>query len=196
FELDSISGLFKTTISNRSIFRSLLNIWGLIQKPSFLATPNRVVWNVPDSSIFDDLNHNGEAWSAKHAIYYERLDLLKRTDAAQAKIVLNDFHSLLGIRSYWSTKKMKCLLLRKIATNTKDAQVIANEQEFEGTGVLSAYIGLSGQYLPIIDEVKSKQKISIGAFSNLEELNQQLHFHGLELVEGEGEIEVFVIESE
>ncbi|MEN5058464.1 TlpA family protein disulfide reductase, partial [Sphingobacterium kitahiroshimense] len=36
FELDSISGLFKTTISNRSIFRSLLNIWGLIQKPSFL----------------------------------------------------------------------------------------------------------------------------------------------------------------
>lgn len=91
---------------------------------------------------------------------------------------------------------MKCLLLRKIATNKKDAPVIKNEQEFEGTGVLTAYIGLSGQYLPIIDQVKSKQKISIGTFSNLEELNQQLNFNGLEIVKGEGEIEVFVIESE
>lgn len=196
FDLDSASGLFKTTISNRSIFRSLLNIWGFIQKPPFLATPNRVVWNVPDSSIYDDLGHKGEAWSVKHAISYERLDVVKRPDSVQAKIVLHDIHSLLGIRSYWSTKKMKCLLLRKSAAHKIDSQHTKNEQEFEGTGVLTSYIGLSGVYLPIIDQVKSKQKMTIGTFSNLEELNQQLNFHGLELVEGVGDVGVFVIESE
>ncbi|MNT81250.1 hypothetical protein D3C72_2208220 [compost metagenome] len=51
------------------------------------------------------------------------------------------------------------------------------------------------QFPPVIDQVNRNEKITVGDFSNLAELNQQLAVYGIKAEIGEGEIEVLVIEE-
>lgn len=195
FELDSANGTFRSYIHNRSIFRALINTWGQIAPREYVINPKRVIWKVKNPSIYDDLEKEGEAWSSKFAICYERRDFVNRDSTSQAKVVLEDLHSLLGIKSSWETKTMDCWIFRPCSVKPYEGSAIKNVLKFDGSNTLARFIGMIGKFPPVLDEVQYRGNIAVGDFTNKEELNAQLQVYGIEIVEGKGEFEVFVIDE-
>lgn len=195
FEDDSITGLVRTSTFNRSIFRILLNAWTKIKQPGFLVNSNRVIWKVKDPTQYDDINHIGEEWTSAFGISYERVDRFKRVDSVQAKVILNDLHQFLGVRSYWEVKNVDCLILQACPKTEGAGQTIGKGTKYEGTSVLATMIDIQDMYPPVDDRVKSNEILTLAAFNSLDELNVQLRFYGMELVKGKGDMEMFVIEE-
>lgn len=195
FDKDSVTGLFKSSFYNRSIYRGLMMAWSKIKIPTFIVSPARTVWKVKVPSKYEDVDQVGEAWTSQNGICYERLDNIKRTDSLQGAEILNDLHKLLGIRSYWSTKKMECLILKSCPVKPYSGPPVEGQSNYHGSGVLSTFIDVIGLFPPVLDQVKTQEKLLIGGYSTLEELNLQLGAYGIEAVIGQGEMEVFVIEE-
>lgn len=195
FEEDSITGLIRTSTFNRSIFRILLNAWTKIKQPGFLVNSNRVIWTVKDPTQYDDINHIGEEWTSKFGISYERVDRFRRADSVQAKVILNDLHQFLGVRSYWETKNVDCLILQACPKTEDAGQTVGKGTKYEGTSVLATMIDIQDLYPPVDDRVKSNEMLTLAAFNSLDELNVQLRFYGMELVKGKGDMEMFIIEE-
>lgn len=195
FEKDSLTGNYKTSIYNRSPFAALINTWAKIRPPRALLRPEQVVWNVQDSTIFKDFANRGEAWDVEHSISYERIDRIRRPDSVQAKIVLQDLQSFLGIKTYWSTKILKCYILKTCPVQKPDKKS-ENEVGYEGTDVFSKFMAFREEFPLISDHVRSSSTFYLAPFNTIAELNEQLKRYGYELVEGEDEFEIFVIEEE
>jgi thiol-disulfide isomerase/thioredoxin len=191
---DTLTNHYQSTITNRSILRTLLNVWSSIQKPDFLVNSYRIHWRVKDSTRFDDLLGEGERWLVENAISYERWDKIKRSDSLQARIILNDIDNLLGIKSYWKKEKRSCLILQKCAPE-KNNQIIEKKQSIAGTSVLAGLMAFSGKYKPVIDHVRNEALLEIGSYDNLEDLNKQLRTYGMEIVDGTDMVEMFVVEE-
>ncbi len=195
FEKDSLTGNYKTSIYNREPYAALINTWGKIVTPRALLRAEQVVWNVSDSSHYKNFTNSGEAWDVKHSISYERIDRIHRADSVQAKVVLQDLHNFLGIKTYWSKKRIKCLILKKCPIE-KTEKVFDGIARYEGTDVFSKFMAFRDDYPLIYDEAKLTDILEIGVFNSLDELNEQLRQYGLELREGEAEFETFVVEEE
>lgn len=195
FGRDSVNGTFKSVIYNRSIFRALMNTWSLIEPREYVVRPERVIWKVKDPSCYEDLKKEGEAWSSKFAICYERRDFVSRDSVSQAKVVLEDLHSLLGIKSSWATELMDCWIFRSCPAKPYDGSVPKNVLQFDGSNTLARFIGMTGKFPLVLDEVQYRGDITVGDFSNKDELNAQLRVYGIEVIEGKREFEVFVIEE-
>lgn len=194
-ENDSISNLYKSSFYNRSILSTLRSLWNTIERRNYVPRMERVVWKVRDSTEYYSFTEAKDSWNVRHAICYERLDAVQRNHSEQAKIVLNDIHSLLGINSYFTKKKLQCLILQKCPTIPNVRKEIMGEMQFEGTEVLASFIDLSGKYPLVCDDVRRRENLVIGNFRNLDELNDQLRSYGIEAVYGEREFEVLVIEE-
>lgn len=192
---DSSSRLKKSSFYNVSIYSAVLTTWAKIKKADYLPRPERLVMNVKDPNRYKDMNNIGDMWYRQYAISYERLDSIQRADSAQAAIVLNDLHNFLGIRTYKAMKPIECLILKPCPIKPYSGKELLNGQVYEGTDVMTVMIDLSGKYPPVLDRVKTKDKITLGSYSNLQELNEQLAAYGIKAEPGVADMEVLVIEE-
>ncbi|OOG15736.1 hypothetical protein BWD42_23945 [Sphingobacterium sp. CZ-UAM] len=196
FQKDSVTGLQRTSFYNVSIYSAVMSAWAKIKKSDYIPRPERLVLQVKDQNRYKDISNTGNIWYTEYAISYERLDSIRRTDSAQAMLVLNDLHSFLGIRSYKAMKEIPCLVLRPCPKKSYTGQRPLDGMLYEGTGAIAVMTDLSGVFPPVLDLVKSKDKITLGAYDNLAELNEQLVVYGIRAEVGPGELEVLVIEED
>ncbi|AIM36092.1 hypothetical protein KO02_04835 [Sphingobacterium sp. ML3W] len=194
-KLDSVSGLQKTSFYNVSVYSAVLFNWAKIQKANYVPRPERLVLKVKDSNRYQDTANIGDVWYAQYAISYERLDEIQRTDSAQARIVLQDLHSFLGIRTYKTMKNIECLILKPCPVKPYTGKVPLNGMTFKGSSVLAVMLDMGRKFPPALDLAKSKVDIKLGRYSNLEELNERLANYGIVAEIGMGEQEVLVIEE-
>lgn len=192
---DSSIGLKKSSFYNVSIYSAVLSTWAKIKKSDYVPRPERLVMNVKHPDRYKDINNIGDMWYRQYAISYERLDSIQRADSAQAAIVLNDLHNFLGIRTYKAMKQIECLVLKPCPVKPYSGKEPLNGMVYDGSAVMAVMIDLSGKYPPVLDLVKSKTKITLGNYNNLEELNKQLASYGIKAEVGFDEMEVLVIEE-
>lgn len=192
---DILTGLQKTSFYNVSIYSAVLSTWAKIEKSDYIPRPERLVLNVKDPSRYEDINNIGDVWYIKNAISYERLDAIQLIDSAQARVVLQDLHNFLGIRTYKAMNRIECLILKRGNVKPYTGLAPMKGMEYEGTSVLAVMTDLGRQFPPVLDLVKSRDKIKLGNYSNLEELNEQLAVYGIVAEIGMGEQEVLVIEE-
>lgn len=192
---DSISGLIKTSFYNESISNAIKFTWAKIKPGNYITGPNRRVFNVKNPEKYYDFGNEGDVWYMKNGICYERLDKMERADSAQARIVLNDLHNFFGIRSYKTMKEIDCLIFKPCPVKPYEGKALEGAMDYMGTSILATMTDMGEQFPPVLDLVKSDQKITIGTYSNLEDFNEQLAAYGIEAVLGRGMLEVLVIEE-
>ncbi|WP_312789577.1 TlpA disulfide reductase family protein [Sphingobacterium sp.] len=192
---DSITGYFKTSMVNRPIFRALVSTATRIKRPDFYLRDDRIVWKVKDPKKYEDFDRVGESWLNENGICYERTDEVYRPDSVQARLVLNDLHNALGIKTYYSTKTMKSVVLKREAVRKSKAPKTGSGRVYENSRALAESIESSGFFPTAVDLVKSKDHIHIGSFNNLDELNDQLGPYGIVAVIEDQDIPVFVVEE-
>lgn len=193
--LDSVTGKFKTTMINRAIYRCIRLCTNRIKRADFFVSDDRVVWKVKDPKKYNDFDRVGESWLIENGICYERTDEVYRPDSVQARLVLNDLHNVLGIKTYYSTKNMKSVVLKRAAIRKSKAPKTGSGSVYENSRALAESIESSGFFPTAVDLVKSKDRIHIGSFNNLDELNDQLGPYGIVAVIEDQDIPVFVVEE-
>ncbi|MFD2904648.1 TlpA family protein disulfide reductase [Sphingobacterium anhuiense] len=192
---DSISGLIKTSFYNESISNAIKFTWAKIKPGNYITRAERRVFNVKNPEKYYDFGNEGDVWYVKNAICYERLDKMQRADSVQARVVLNDLHNFFGITSYKTMKEIECLILKPCPVKPYEGKAIEGAMDYMGTLILATMTDMGEQFPPVLDLVKSKEKITIGPYTNLEEFNEQLAAYGIEAVIGRGMQEVLVIEE-
>jgi thiol-disulfide isomerase/thioredoxin len=192
---DSITGYFKTSMVNRPIFRALVSATTRIKRPDFYLRDDRIVWKVKDPKKYEDFDRVGESWLNENGICYERIDIKQRPDSVLARLTVDDLHRLLGLKSYFSTKTMKCVVLKRGAIRKSTATKTGSGAIYENSGVLAEFIDSNSLFPPAVDLLKSNERIQIGSFNNLDELNDQLGPYGIVAVIEDQNIPVFVVEE-
>lgn len=194
YELDSVSGLYRTSIINQSILGACTTVWSQIKKPTFILRPERIEWLVADSSRFDYevSSQTSHVWLAKHGICYERLDKHPRNPIEQARLVLDDLDRFLNIKVYWA-KKMRKVWAIKGTFHKSDKIVTGNK--ISSTDFLAFGIDMQNKYPIVIDLVDVNESFVLPKYKNLQELNQGLSNYGLQIVEEQREIDVLVFEE-
>ncbi|PTX14125.1 AhpC/TSA family protein [Sphingobacterium faecium] len=193
-ELDSVSGLYRTSIINQSILGAYMTVWSQIKKPTFILRPDRIEWLVVDSSRFDYevSSQTSNVWLAKHGICYERLDKHPRNPIEQARLVLCDLDRFLNIKVYWA-KKMRKVWALKGTFHKADKMVTGNK--ISSSDFLAFGIDMQNKYPIVIDLVNVKESFVLPKYKNLQELNKGLSNYGLQIVEEQREIDVLVFEE-
>lgn len=196
FELDSVTGLYKSSIYNASLFTALKAIVskGKLNKSNYIPRMDRVIWKVRDSTIYYDFAKEND-WRIRHGICYERYDAIQRNDSVQAQIVREDLEDFFGVRVYEGTYKMKVLSLISTDIKPYKAPKGVEAMVYLGTTVFAGFTDLSEEFPPIVDGVKSELEIKIYPYKSLEQLNEQLASYGIKAVHSEKEIEVLFIEE-
>ncbi|WP_400262958.1 TlpA family protein disulfide reductase [Sphingobacterium sp. SG20118] len=148
-KLDSVTGLQKTSFYNVSIYSAVLFTHAKIKKGGYVPRPERLLLKVKDPNRYDDTANVGDLWYMQNAISYERLDAIERTDSAQAKVVLQDLHSFLGIRTYKAMKNIECLILKPCPIIPYAGKAPLNGLTFEGSSVLAVMTDMGRQFPPV-----------------------------------------------
>lgn len=198
FEADNLTGLYKSSMYNTSIYSALLGLAARVnlKKTIYIPRMDRVVWKTNDpSKYYNFSNLTEEQWMVDNAICYERFDNKSRTDSMQARVILNDFANYYGLKVYTELRNMKVLVLD--STSFKPFKTLENikAMTYLGTAVFAGFTDLSERFPPVVDKVKSDIKIEIYPYDTLEELNVQLAGYGIKAEMGFEEIEVLVIEE-
>lgn len=196
YGLDSLTGMYKTSFYNMPIFGAYTAVWAKIKKPEFILKPERIMWEVKDSSRYKNFEPSGtgQIWLSQNGICYERHDRMLRAEKEQAEIVLADLNSMIGLKVFWSTRKMPTLI---ITGKYKKSKNMASKKgsRMEGTSVLAFGLDMTGLYPPVVDEVNSKKHLVIPDYQNLEELNRHLKSYGLRIVERLADVDVLVFQE-
>jgi thiol-disulfide isomerase/thioredoxin len=194
FELDSVTGLYKSSLYNASIYTALLGLSAKanVKKSVYIPRMDRVVWKVGDSTKYHNFTSDPE-WRLRNAICYERFDTICRSDSLQARVIMEDFAGFYGLRVFSDMRKMKVLVLRPTEVKPYDAPLGAKGIVYRGSAVFAGFTDLTEKFPPIVDLVKSDAAMRIFEYDTLEELNRQLAACGIKAELDEEEIEVFVI---
>jgi len=197
FQMDSVGKKYLTSFNNMPLLNIYLSLLNKMEQKDFLVTKHRIDWRVKDKNIYtyDDDEKEATRWMEKYAVCYERVDKMFRNERDHAKVVYTDINNFFGLNVYYGKAKRKCLVLSKTAVNKSTQIKEANLQSLEGTSVLAFVVDYSKQYMPVIDEVKSMDNITLGDYNNLEELNRQLSAYGLVLTPDEREIDVVIFKE-
>jgi len=180
--------------NNMDVFGAYLSLWAKIKKPRFFMLPQRVVWNVRDSSNYtysDSNQQTYQEWIRTHGISYKRVQKSEMDEGAWAKLMLADLDAMLGLEVNWKLKTMPCLVLKRVGKNK--AIALNGDKKLlkvESTSTLTFTIDYNGGYPPTVDEVQEKIAFEIPKYKNLEELNQGLENYGIRFVKELREIEV------
>lgn len=197
FKKDSLDNSYRSTFVNMDLLGATTSAWAHIREPKYLMNKERIVWDVPDSSIFyHDKDGNvqpRQIWNQKYLLSYSRLDTLTKTDAERARIVLEDLSAMLRVKSKWEDRPQRCLVIKRIADLSP--RIVTGDNKYEGSEMLAFLMDYSGKYLPVIDEAKYKGNIHIPKFTNIEELNEGLARYGLIVEEEVRAIEKLVFEE-
>ncbi|MFD2556718.1 TlpA family protein disulfide reductase [Sphingobacterium tabacisoli] len=196
-ESDSVSGFYKTYFYNVGILNAYKAMLAYIKKPTFILTEQRILWKVKDPSKYRYQEGTGGShiWLTQYGISYERRSTVVGDLSDQAKLVLNDLNSLLGLSVYWDTLEMNCLIIRKTGKKVRSKDTVKTGKKIDNIGILTFLMDYSGDYPPVIDESGFKGHLEIGSYSNIKELNDQLSYYGLEVVSGRRSVEVLVVEE-
>ncbi|PUV24575.1 TlpA family protein disulfide reductase [Sphingobacterium athyrii] len=194
FERDSITSNYRASLYNRSIYRALLMAWRKIEKPTALLRKEQVIWKVRDSSVYENYTQEAEAWDVKYAVSYERVDKVEYADSIYGRLILNDLQTFLGLKSYWSLKRQKCLILKECPV-IKSNRSFGNMVQYANTDVFCKFMSLNEDFPLVSDQKQADIPMDIGTYDTLEELNEQLRRYGCFLEEGYADFPAFVIEE-
>lgn len=193
FKKDSLDNSYRSTFVNMDLLGATTSAWAHIKEPKYLMKKERIVWEVPDSSIYYYDEKHAEPrqmWNQKYLLSYSRLDTLTKTDAERAKIVLEDLSTMLRVKSVWEDRPQRCLVIKRVADLSP--KIAKGDNKYEGSEMLAFLMDYSGKYLPVIDEADYKGDIRIPKFTSIEELNAGLVHYGLRVVEEVRNIEKLV----
>lgn len=197
FKKDSLDNNYQSTFVNMDLLGATTSAWAHIKPPKYLVKKERIVWDVPDSSIFyHDKDRNvqpRQIWNLNHLLSYKRTDTLTRTDAERAMMVLEDLSNLLRVKSKWAYRQQRCLVIKKVVDKVKTVGSEGNT--YRGSEILAFLMDYSGKYLPVVDEANYKGDIRIPQFTTIEELNEGLARYGLVVKEEVRAIEKLVFEQ-
>jgi thiol-disulfide isomerase/thioredoxin len=193
YQMDSLTGMYKTSFYNMPVFGAYTAVWSKIKKPDFILKPDRIVWEVKDSSIYKHFGSSGtgQIWLSQHGISYERYDQVGRNAREQAEIVLNDLNHFLGMEAYWSSRKMPAWIIQGKYKRPKNLATL-DGQRMEGTSVLAFSLDMAGHQLPVVDQVKSKEILVLPVYQSINELNSHLKTYGLRIVKEIADVEVLI----
>jgi hypothetical protein len=197
FERDSLTGLYKSSIYNASMYSALLSLTtrAKIKDSNYIPRMDRVVWKVKDSTVYYNFKNSDDQWLVDNAITYERYDINKLPDSIQARAILGDFLSFYGLKAYEGIKKMNCLVLKPTAVVSYSGKSVTELKIYSSSTVFATFTDFSGKFPPVIDNVQLNSKMEIGNFDSLEELNKQLAAYGIVAVIEMAERKVLVIEE-
>lgn len=190
---DSV-GNVSVYFNNMDIFGAYTSLWTKIKKPTYLLLPQRIVWNVRDSSryFYDEMSSKSyQEWIRENGISYKRTQFGQQSEAGWAELILHDLNTMLGLQVQWTNKERLCLVLKR--KNKRITRIVRQGDKIkkvESTSGLMFVLDFSGQYPPAIDEVQEKINLELSTYKNLDELNTILDSYGLELVLENRSIEV------
>lgn len=213
---DSINGTFRKTFYNRSvldIYRTAFVVFEKrIENKRVLVESNLKEW----FRSRDYLNERDEfdSWSENHTFSYELQGPLssetKWKDKMQKDVNLF-FGDLLGIVGEWQKRRFKSLILVKEESilskssslineyvNNADIFRITNYSFIEVLNYMNSKLENMNAHLPFIDETGIDKNMKIdfqlnGDIRDIGLLRRQLKNYGLNVIEAEREIDVFVI---
>ncbi|WP_418359735.1 TlpA family protein disulfide reductase [Sphingobacterium detergens] len=198
FVQDTVTGQYKSSTYNNSFLAALraLANKAKINTSIYMPRKERVILNVKDTSIYDDFERKGfESWLINNGFCYERYDQFKRSDSAQARVILEDFRNFFGIHVFEAKHKIKTLVL-KPCSPAKDARVMAPKiTRINTSEALVLSLDYSEKFPPAKDKVNYKGIIELNPFDTLEQLNGQLVYYGIKAEIGMEEMDVLVIEE-
>lgn len=193
FKKDSLANSYLSTFVNMDLLGATTSAWAHIKEPTYLMSKERIVWEVPDSSIYyyeaNDVESR-QAWNMKYLLSYKRVDTLKKTDAERARIVLEDLSAMLRVKSKWEHRLQHCLVIKRISDEVDKGS--KEGATYKGSGMLAFLMDYSGKYPPVIDEAVYKGDIQVPKFTTVEELNEGLARYGLRIEEDIREIEKLI----
>lgn len=197
FEHDSVTGLYKSSIYNASLYSALLSLTtrAKIKDSNYIPRMDRVLWKVKDSTQYYDFDKKDGQWRVDHAVSYERYDLKSRPDSVQARIILADFLSFYGLKAYEAIKTMECLILKPCPVKTYTGKALTDIMTYSNSTVFAMFTDYAGKFPPTVDQVRSEGKMEIGGYESLEGLNTQLAAYGIKAELAEAEMKVLVIEE-
>ncbi|MEJ5145379.1 TlpA family protein disulfide reductase [Sphingobacterium sp. MYb388] len=196
FKKDSLTGLFKSSIYNTSLYSALLSLTARaqIKDSKYIPRMDRVQWKVKDSTKYHNFENKTDKWLVDHAISYERYDIKEKTDSLQARLILADFLSFYGLKAYEGKKKMNCLVLESCPVVPYSGTLI-NPMKYNSTATFAIFTDISLKFPPLIDHVNKAIPIEIGKYDTLHELNLQLAAYGMNAKIKLEEINILVIEE-
>ena len=188
------------------------------RSPAFLSD-NRVILNVRDSSLFDYPNKEDRPglvkWFQDNSYCYEIM-VAKQKDTSSVLCLsymqkdLNDFFSSLGITGAKRTVKQRCLILRIDSLNKDNILTAGGAPLLEKNAYyykmknlpLSRLVNDLRTYywqksvMPLVDLTSLSGNIDLDINANMSDVDQvrkEIAKFGLEIMEGERDIEMIVI---
>lgn len=198
YTADSVGHIYRTYAYNRSIVKLYHNLWFKISPKNFIPVPGRLFLEVkdPDAYVHNPKKDLLDQWKRAHEICYEMVTSVPLPEEQRLKLMVQDLNAKLGLDGRWEKRKTNSLVI----TRTKEIKNLDSiNQSRKGyalnmQGLIIFFLDQTGKYPPAVDESEFKdQKIVIAPFDTLEELRQQLHVYGCDLIEAERELDVMVI---
>lgn len=194
---DSISGNFISRMNNTETLSAYQRLFAQMEKPKFLWIPGRIIWKVRDKNKYryEEATGGRNLWKSKHAICYQRISRDTLPKAAMAKMAIQDLNFFLGLNVHKTRAEQDVIVIKKVDKKQDRVAAKTGGQLVEGAESIAFLLDLSGLYPPALDESGYTGVMDIGAYDNLEVLNAQLGYYGLEAVKDRREIEVMVFEE-
>src|SRR5690606_32801985 len=111
------NGTFQSYFCNVETLGIFKALSAKIETPTFLLTPERIVWNVDSIGryMYEEGGDGKNRWLYKNAISYHRMDGNDIPEEERVKIIWQDIENFLGINVYWGMREMDCLVIREVS---------------------------------------------------------------------------------
>ncbi|MBB6501661.1 FKBP-type peptidyl-prolyl cis-trans isomerase [Pedobacter cryoconitis] len=186
---------------NQPIFNSYTYCWsrilavGALHKPSFLITPNQIIWEVGDRSKYMYIKGYQQDWIRANGICFESVKPdTGQTDQQVYRSIISDLDGLLGLKVRWEKRKENVLVLVKSDHGNKE-----QDQSVEGKSYridnLVYGLNLQEKNPYVFDESKSGEielKLNISSLADIESVKRELRVHGYQLKEELREVDKFI----
>ena len=210
---DSVKHTRRTYIINVPIYNIYLKHWNIIRDPTgktfVRPEPSSIILEVKDPTkyfIDEESSIKGIEKRRKTWICYESLSSDKgKSTAEQSQNIVNDLNYLLGLSGRFEKRKIRCLLMRaseainNFASKSLERNTNFNSQISKLHNV-SDLVWKLNQYRgnpPVIDETgytgSLDLELKISSWKDIPAVRGELSKYGIDLIEAERELEVFVI---
>lgn len=198
YVLDSINHTIRQYFINQPIIQLYYSAMSLKTPFPFFTAPNRMILEVKDSNyyVFDSNKNYKARWDIDHAFSYESVFPDSISKSRRSDIIVEQLNGFLGLKGRIETRKVKCLIL----TKEKSHNVESDTSSFFHKKPIKELIRwldttnqISGQYLPIVDETRYSGLISLGEWTDLDTLRNELHKRGFDIRAGERNVDLFVL---
>lgn len=209
--LDSITKTRRNYFLNFSILNAYKTLWShLMDIKPLSSTANRIILNVKDKSkyIYEPSYGPKEEWERKNQICYESITPDTGGDLQdQYRLMISDLNRLLGTEAHWEKRKIKCLVLLKIAKEDRikskggesDLSFDKPIKSFRNTSLdnlvytLNNYEGNPPTFNGTGYKDNIDMDLKINSWTDIQKIKEELQQYGLDLREEERELDMFVL---